>query len=59
MMVIFLHATFAITAMLGADWTHGLAGVADVEDGVVIVLVVPPGRGVTNLGGRSEGNRKD
>jgi len=51
-----LHTLVAMAAVLGANGPHGLAGVADVEDGVVHVAVIPPGRRVTNLYEKGEGH---
>ena len=60
MVVVLLHTPVAVAAVLGAHRTHCLAGVADVEDGVVVVPVVTPRGGVAYLyheGGR-EGGRE-
>lgn len=48
-MVVLLHTALAVAAVFGTNGTHCLAGVADVEDGVVVVTIVPPGRGIANL----------
>lgn len=54
MVVVFLHTSLAVAAVLRANRTHRLAGVTDIEDRVVDVPIVPPGCGVTNLLGREE-----
>ena len=48
-MVQHLHTPVALAAVLGSDWAHGLAGVAEVVDGVVHVVIVTPGRRVSYL----------
>ena len=53
-----LHTLVAVAAVLGADGPHSLAGVADVEDGVVHVAVIPPRRRVTNLYGNRRRRRR-
>lgn len=42
MVVVLLYATPTVTTVLGTHWTHCLAAVADVEDGIVVVFVVTP-----------------
>ena len=49
MVVEFLHTFIAVATVLGTHGTDGLAGVANVEDWVVVVPVVAPGRWVSNL----------
>ena len=56
-MVVDLDTAVAVATVLGAKRTHRLARVADVEDRVSEVPVIPPGSGITNLK-RGEGSQQ-